>query len=552
MTTVPGEKWGDAYNYVWSSWWFEKAVFILDQSPAEMDLIYFPIGAFHPKEIASLYAKLVAVPLIHYFRADPFIVYNLHLFAASILTMFFMAWLCFELTGSRAAALIGGIIFTFSANRTSHLLAGHFTQSLTYFYPLLVLAILRMWQNPTLFGWLLFGIILALATLVDLVPLAFFIGPVLISMLLFLLLTDRRRFLSKPFLRSLVPGLMLAIFLVVPFFYPMISSAAEGKLNWYEGAGVVEFSADALAFIIPTPDHSLVRLWPALKNISDQIYTFGVSRFEGTVYLGWIAILLALIGIIKCWEQKSEIKYWMTVAFAAVVLALGPWLRVGGRIVGYPDQPLLMPYAALLYLPFMSWGRTPGRFGLTAIFAVAILSAFGAAWLFGHLRGKFSKVMLTGGLAALILFESLTAYPWPFNDRRVPEFYQGVAADERRVAFLDLPVMGYVPAKYYMLYQMVHGHAIVGGWRDRRSHEVEDIMAEFEVLAEPGGDIEALAEAGIGYIVLHKQFLAVERLGWLKDHLNNEIGAAIYEDDSIVAYKLLDVDEVAPKPVASE
>ena len=115
----------------------------------EMDWIYNPIGAYHPKEMASLYAKLVTVPLIHLLRADPFILYNLNLFAANVLTMFFMAWLCLELTGSRSAALIGGIIFAFSANRITHLLTGHFTQSLTFFCPLLVLAILWMWRKPT-------------------------------------------------------------------------------------------------------------------------------------------------------------------------------------------------------------------------------------------------------------------------------------------------------------------------------------------------------------------------------------------------------------------
>jgi len=308
QTAVPGERSGDATNYAWSFWWFDRAVFELGQSPAEMDRIYYPIGADHPKEVASLYPKLVTVPLIHFLRADPFAVYNLNLFAANVLTLFFMTWLCLELTGSRAAALIGGIVFTFSAGRTTQILTGHFTQSLTYFYPLLVLAILWMWRKPSIVRGLLFGLILALATLVDLVPLAFFIGPVLISMLLYLFLGNRKRFLSKNYLRSLLLGFGLAILLVVPFYYPLISSFAKGQLDWYEGAGVVEFSADALAFIVPPPNNPLVRLWPALANLSDQIYSFGASRFEGTVYLGWITIILALIGVVKCWEQKSEIK----------------------------------------------------------------------------------------------------------------------------------------------------------------------------------------------------------------------------------------------------
>jgi len=113
--------------------------------------------------------------------------------------------------------------------------------------------------------------------------------------------------------------------------------------------------------------------------------------------------------------------------------------------------------------------------------------------------------------------------------RDVPDFYQDIAADDRRVAMLDLPVEGYVAAKFYMLYQMEHGHAIVGGWRDRRPPEV-----------------------GIGYIVLHKKFLEPERLDELTTHLNEQAGPAIYDDEDITAYKLPDVAEIAPLPVPAD
>lgn len=546
---VPGEPSGDAYNYAWSNWWFEKALFELGQSPAEMDRIYYPIGAYHPKAIAAIWAKVVNVPVLHYLQADPFFMYNLNLFAANVLTLFFMTWLCFELTDSRGAALIGGIIFTFSASRINQVLTGHLTQSMTYFYPLLVLAILRLWREPRLLRGLVFGLILGLAVLLDLLPLAFFVGPITATLLLFLLLSDRRRFLSRAFLGSLLAGLVVSAALVIPFYYPLISAATDGELEWYDGVGVVEFSADALAFIIPTPEHLLARLWPALQSISEQIHHLGLSQLEGTVYLGWLTLILALIGLIRYWESKVDIKYWLTVAFASVMLALGPWLRVGGRIITVREQPLIMPYAGLLYLPFMSWGRTPGRLGLTAIFAIAILAAYGVAFLLGRLETKRAKIVLIAGLAGLIMLDSILAFPWPMNEFQVPAFYESIAADERSVAVLDLPVEGYVPAKYYMLYQMKHGHAIVGGWRDRRSEEVEEQMAEYQALAGPGGDINAIAQAGIGYIVLHKQFMEPDEVDLLTTHLEREIGKAVIQNGQFVVYRLANVAEIAPRPI---
>ena len=44
----------------------------------------------------------------------------------------------------------------------------------------------------------------------------------------------------------------------------------------------------------------------------------------------------------------------------------------------------------------------------------------------------------------------------------------------------------------------------------------------------------------------------MDRLDQLRTHLNNEIGTAIYEDDSITAYKLLGAAQVAPKPIPIE
>jgi hypothetical protein len=550
-TAVPGGQTSDASEYVWSFWWFEQALFKLKQSPAVIDWIYYPDGAYHPTELTSLYPKLATLPFTYLLKVDPFVAYNLNLLSATVLTMFFMAWLCLVLTGSRSAALVGGIIFAFCASRTTHILYGHFTQALTYFYPLLVLALWRLWQKPTLARGFVLGLNLALAALLDLMPIAYFFAPIMTTILLYFVLKDRQRFLSWEFARSLLLGIVLASIVVLPIFYPLVVSTAKGELGWYQSVGVVEFSADLLAFIVPPPQHPMAGALPGLQNLSNAVYGFGVSRFEATVYLGWMSIVLGLAGVLSRWKAQSEVRYWMTVAFASTTLALGPWLRVGGRIITLGGKPLIMPYAAILFLPFMSWGRTPGRLGLTAQFALAILAAFGVASLSNRVGGKGRKVLFAFALVALTTFDTLAVYPWPMTERRsAPDFYSTVAADRRSVALLDIPVEGYNAAHQYMYYQMEHGHAIVGGWRLRRSVEVSQKMQEYEALAAPGGDVSALAQAGIGYIILHKQFLDVERLSLLRDHLTGVVGPPVYDDQSITAFRLTGVAEIAPKPIS--
>jgi hypothetical protein len=208
-----------------------------------------------------------------------------------------------------------------------------------------------------------------------------------------------------------------------------------------------------------------------------------------------------------------------------------------------------MPYALLLYLPLVSWGRTPGRLGLTAIFALAILAAYGASWVLYRVRNRRLRGALLAGIVGIIVIDSLTLFPWPMVDTRVPAGYEEIAADGRSVAMLDLPVDNYVASHHYMLYQMQHGHAIVGGWRDRRSQQVEQRMAEFATLAGPDGDVDALAEQGIGYIVLHKEFLDADEVARYRAHLESEIGAASHEDDDIVIFKLAGAAEIAPPPI---
>jgi len=320
-------------------------------------------------------------------------------------------------------------------------------------------------------------------------------------------------------------------------------------LDFYYEAGILDYSADALALLVPPPGHLLCQVWPGLRGLSVQILSVGLSYTEGVVYAGWVTLALAAIGTVWGWRRRLDVRLWVTVAAGVSLLALGPTLRVRGHQVTVWGCPVVLPYRLVKMLPFLSWGRTPARLNLTAMFALAILAAYGVVWLVGRIHRRAWQRVVTGGLIALVLLDAIFLFPWPMADVSVPFFYRTLAADRRSVAVLDLPVGDYTADKYYLLYQMVHGHAIVGGYSYRRPPEAEEAMAKLEDLARPGGAPTALAEYGIGYVILHCDFLELVELETLTAHLANRLGPPLYEDERIVVFAVPGALEIAPPPL---
>jgi hypothetical protein len=220
-----------------------------------------------------------------------------------------------------------------------------------------------------------------------------------------------------------------------------------------------------------------------------------------------------------------------------------------GELVTVGDVPIILPYAIILKTPFLTWGRTPARFNSTVMFALAILAAYGAAFWLDHLKFNWQKAALGPVLLGLILVDSILIFPWPMMSVATPSVFEDIAADERAVAVLDLPVLSYEAAKFHMLYQLTHQHALVGGYRTRRPDEATVVMKALEEAALPGGDTANLAENSIAYVVVHHHFYTQTKLEDIKNNLTNQVGEAIYSDSEISVFSIPGSQETAPKPL---
>ena len=308
----PGE---DNVYSVWEGWWFKVALLDWHASPATVPVLYYPLGLFQTMLTATPLTELTQAPLVALF--DPVVAYNVVFLFSYFLTALFTYLLCYELTGNRWASIAGGFVFAFSPFRTIHAAAGHFTQIMTYWFPLYALFMLRVIRRPTGRDAVLAGIFMACSSLVSLMHTAYFVIPFTLATLIYGYLRDRREFLSPARLRYVLLALGTGAVILVPFYAPFLLQRLGGEWGFLDRAGTAEYAADLLAFLTPSPYHPLFSRLP-IQPFLEQVMSG--YPFENLVYVGWIPLFLAW-----CGRRGATARMWIGLAVATALLALGPF-----------------------------------------------------------------------------------------------------------------------------------------------------------------------------------------------------------------------------------
>jgi hypothetical protein len=159
---------------------------------------------------------------------------------------------------------------------------------------------------------------------------------------------------------------------------------------------------------------------------------------ERFVQLGWGLVILAILGLIPLFKNKSKNQGYSALAglmaFGALILALGPTLTY---------FPL---YQSLYnYFPFFNYPRVPGRFVMVGVIFLCLL----AGMAFSSLREGLAVrgwVRLRNGFTLLIIPLVLVEYhPWqplglsfmPGDNRIYKQIEKGLAKEGR---VLELPI----------------------------------------------------------------------------------------------------------------
>lgn len=544
---------GDTSQNAWNLWWVQQGLSRGELFPYDTQAIYHPLGislAYHPLGVLngwiSFFLQGLGLSLVSTYNAITVLTFT----GTGLTTYFLVA----SLTQNRGAALVAGIIFTFAPIRMSRLFFGNLEMYSTQFIPLMVLFFLVMLKTGRHRYAFLASLFFAMTAWCSLY-LAYGAGLLIVMLFISGLIsarTDLRIWLwtqSKALLLFAITTLIL----VLPVILPMGLNYSDFQDQSDQMAAATSNSADLLGFFVPdrTTDPLSVRFSPSFRSFVENTYaTFYGNPAEKTVFLGYTVIATVLVSLFMV--RRKGFLQWQIMAAIFFLLCLGPVLHIGG-------QQLLshLPYEWLGSIPFVSFGRSPSRFAIFLMLALAVISGYGLATL-ERKNKSFRWLTLTMGI---LIFMEFLIVPVRMDMRfaQIPSFYSALAEIENQTnwAILDVPVDligAQGPAGEYMLYQTSHQKPIVSGYISRTPTHITQIFESpfiYELRARIYGDTAPfdldetffaqapleLRRLNIEYVVLHRWTLNPLDFDTLSVAFTALLADPIYEDDQITVWR---------------
>jgi hypothetical protein len=323
------------------------------------------------------------------------------------------------------------------------------------------------------------------------------------------LLTTRPRAVLRPARRwaGLVPRLagmaVVSAALLSPILYALAARWFDDRyvstpLFWRTSSP----GADLLTLLLPNPNHPwLGTPWRAWLTTA----TGGFAENVTSVTVVAAAVIAAAVFV----ARFRIPRFWGGLAVMSGLLTLGPFIHVAGVATHVPG-----PWAILRYVPVLGVARSPARFAVLLILAVAVLVALALEALGAHRPGRRRTVVALAGLALAL---ELCPAPRTLHDATVPGIYSQIAADPRDVRVLELPFGVRDGLSSYgnfsaasQFHQTVHGKRLIGGYLSRVSlRRVQDIqrrpvlavlMALSEGRTVSQADVDAAAGRAAGFV----------------------------------------------------
>ena len=248
---------------------------------------------------------------------------------------------------------------------------------------------------------------------------------------------------------------------------------------------------DLLALVLPNPNHPLAPAW-----IADWLMSSEAGYLESVVSIPLIVMLVVFAAWRTGWRAS---RWWAALGVAFGTLALGPFIHVAGVNTYVPG-----PWAVLRYLPVVGLARTPARFSVVMMLAVAVLFATALEWI-GRRYPRQRRFAL--GVVGVALVAELLPAPLTLYSAAAPSFYQQVAAAAGDVRVLELPTgvrdgtssVGNFSA-LSQFFQTMHGKRLIGGYlsrvgTDRVSALRRNDMVDGLIALSEGGTLPESREA---------------------------------------------------------
>ena len=557
-THIPGS--GDAPTVVWDLWALSRALIDPQVPLRTTDLIFYPLP-----DVVNIWQSpgnvLVSLPLA--ITIGPVPTYNLIFLSSFVLGGLFFYLLARHLSGDKLASFAAGAIFSFSAYHYAHGL-GHLGLYSVQWLPLCALCLLRLRARPDSSRAVQFAVSTCLVVVTFPYFGAYFLLPLLACFFLYYLWRDASTVRSPRFLAAVALALAVAAAGTLLFYGDVLFPQEDMAAALRQSAKDTErYSADLLAFVLPSASH------PVFGDVVAPIYENFSARgnpAEMTIYIGIVALLLAVWGL---WRGRGDdAPLWAILALVALVMSLGPTLRVNGKAL-FP-----LPYALLMRLPLFAALRAPGRISITVLMSVSVLAGYGLRDLLDRVRYRpIVRTVTVSAVVLVVCFETLLSYPYQSSSTAVPPlYYERLPTGSQRGGLFQLPSgPGHSESTgWYMFYQIRHHRALAIGYQSReplpvvlfphwvlRGRFLSPPVALSETDNWPAyeacyGDL--LAYNDIRCVVVQRQagpFVSPysdEEYREVRASLSRSLGDPLYEEEGLVAYE---ISPVAPQARAS-
>lgn len=409
----------DSPYFMWLVGWFQKSLFSLHILPIRSYLLNYPshynlaISEYSPLQV------MIAQPFS--ILSSPVLGVNISLLSTFILAGLLMYLWVYRLTRNWKAALISGSIYAFLPYHIIHFNLGHLDISAIQWFPLYFMGFfdflkMRKWDwKPILLTGICLGLIALSSQYYIYMTLwvSAFIG------LIYWMKFDRKLILHVEFWKKFLAVLIVALPFFIVAIGPFLRLFSGGNFAKYGYNQVAHFSASITDYLLPGTIQRFLGSWVG-HNFPRQLWT------EATLYIGIIAGILAIIGLVKRNENRHQwiISLMLCGGLLALILSFGTnlvWMEKPvmintpaflSSLVKEPTMPIYMPgFFLLKYFPFYYKLRASMRWGIIFMLFIALSAGFGADWLINKLSG-FKRNLIFISLLSLVLLDFL---PTPFR-----------------------------------------------------------------------------------------------------------------------------------------
>jgi hypothetical protein len=417
----------DMFMKFWDMWWFGHMLRTGQPAYYTRDMFY-PVGlnlTYHSISWTVSALGWLLAPVFGYLTA-----YKITILVAVFTTAYAGYLLIYSLVKNRAAACLGGAIYSFAPYHIAHT-KGHPVLTHLAPIPLTVLLLTEALTGGSILAALGAALMLGVAALTSPYILDFAlltIFPVFIYLAL-----GKRRWKEAQFWRTTTVFAVASALALTARLWPMLRDL--GAFTYATGQiKITNRQADLLAFVIPPSSNPVLQ--PLAGDIAEHFGLHDIPSKGSPPYLGLIPATLTLSALTHS-KHRRPVLVWLIIGLLFATLSLGTYLLFAGH--RYKD--IILPLAYLTWLPPLETVR-PNAYHLGLLLPLAVCSAYGLdRWLVALGQRRRIKSGLVAALSLLLLFEYWNG-PYPIERLSISPFYTQVASEEGEFALIDRPADG--------------------------------------------------------------------------------------------------------------